>query len=871
MVSQAHRLLHQQQPGSVATPRIWVLHGPPVLDLYFHNLYHGSVTLRRTIELWGLEDWGGDPAPITVTLTSSSDLDFSGNADPTHARQRFEAMGTQRAAPPGLQPRTRRARDSGAASDEAESAAASAAEGARSSIGSGQGLINRMQQVSAALRSQNGDRIVVIVDDLSYQLQRLQIQNQADAVLQAQQILRVEWVTGISPRNALLFFTEFRRSNLESHLSPDIDGVRWGDPLKGPSEHEVREALLRLARRKRFEVSTPAAVARSLSGLGSLRTALGHVSRIVDKGDDVNLATVLDLPEIDQTAVEHVLAELEVLIGLDNVKAKARELRRRAEERHRRLAAGELPEETLHMVFTGAPGTGKTSVAKIFAKLYHALGLLRSDRVKVVAPHDLKSSVVGKTRENMQRAVEDALGGVLFIDEVHQFSIPGVGEQDDTKSREAAEALVPLVWNHRTDLVVILAGYAQEISGFFKLDPGLPRRFPDAGRLTFADYTPDQLWEIFHRRLTGARWRIDPAAEAPLRSLLDRRARRAGFGNAGGVANLVDEVLAQHAANEDRSRLLTPADVPDAIVSHPLELQRAQRALDSLVGIAPIRQMIDEIVAGLAYDIAEGRPPEPSGMNLLFVGPPGTGKTTVAKLMSGLLYGHGAIRSDQCLPVTGTELQGQFKGQSAAKVVDLMEKCRNGVLIVDEAYSMHSGGHDSYGSEVINTLVGELTKPENAETVVILAGYESHIDELVGRNPGLASRFEKKVRFANYSPDDCAEIARREMQRLKYTTGDGFLERLSALAQQAMLEQGELFGNARWVRSTVKAAIDKMKVRVMTSNQPPEDPKRTTVELVDLENVDLGRIDAVLAPVQSQFGADQREENVVVANAVVRS
>lgn len=817
-----------------------MLHGQPVHDLFFHNLYHGSVSLRRTVELWGIEEWGGDPPPVTVTLTIGGELDFSGNADPNDARRRFEAMGTQRAAPPGQQPRRRRSPDQAQPASDVASAASAAAGGAQSAIGSGQGLINRMQQIGGALASRNGERVVVIVDELSHQLRRLQL-DQPEAVLQAEQILVRNWVTKINPRSSLLVFVEFRTKHLESHLPPDIKTVRWGDPLKGPSAEETREALLRLARRRHFSVSTPDPVARSLAAMGSLRSALGHISRIVAKDENVNLQTVLDLPDINDVAVERILAELDGLTGLNNVKAKARELRRSAEERRRRLISGELPQDTLHMMFIGGPGTGKTSVAEIFAKLYHALGLLPTDRVKTVAPHELKSSVVGRTRENMQRAVQDALGGVLFIDEVHQFSVPGVGEQDDTKSREAAEALVPLAWNHRSNLVIILAGYAEEISGFFKLDPGLPRRFPDAGRLVFTDYTADQLWEILQRKLTSKGWRVEAAAQAPLRSLLQRRAARSGFGSAGGVDNLITEVIAQHDARRDSSRLLTAEDVPDAVVRHPEQLARAQQTLDNLVGIASIRQMIDEIVAGLAYDVSEGRPPAPSGMRLLFVGPPGTGKTTVARLMSGLLYGHGAIRSDQCVALTGTELQGQFMGQSGATVVDLMLKCRNGVLFIDEAYSMHSGDRDLYGSQVIDALVGELTKPDNAETVVILAGYEHQIDELVRKNPGLSSRFGKKLRFNNYSPEDCADIARRTLEREDppYTAGTGFLHRVSELARQEILEQGERFGNARWVQNTVSAAIDKMKVRVMMSDLPAGDPRRSTVELVDLENVDF--------------------------------
>ena len=835
VVSPVHRFLHQQQPDSQGTPRVWLLHGPPILDLYLHNLYHGCVALRRTVELWGIEEWAGDPQPFTVTFTVNGELDFNGNADPQDARARFDAMRNPR--PPRFGHRRKRpptgASGAGAddSADETSQAAQQAAAATQTHVGGGRQLINRMQQIAAALRSGNGDRIIVIVDELSHQLERLESLNQLESVLQARQILIREWVTAINSRNALLVFLEFRPANIAPYLPPELPGVRYVE-LGGPNPGEVCEALLRSARRKHFTVRHADAVAKFLSGTGELKSALGLASRVVASGHDVTLERVIDLPPIDETRIAAILSELQALTGLQEVKAEAETLAERARRRRARLAEdGDFPDETLHMVFTGNPGTGKTTVARIFARLYHALGLLSSDKViEVNAAEGIKSSTVGRTRENMQRKLDEALGGVLFIDEAHQF-----GDKDDPAAREAIEAIVPFSWNRRNNLVIVLAGYSERMIDFFDMDPGLPRRFPKWGRLEFADYTADQLWDMTRTALSRRGWSVDPDVETAFRLLVRRRSQRGGFGNAGGVDNLISEVIANHDARGVTGRTLTSEDLPAIVVRREQYVAQARRSLDTLVGLGAVRDMLDTLVAGLAYDAQEGRATNGNAYRMLFVGPPGTGKTSVARLMADLLYGEGAITRNAFVEVAGGSLQGEHLGESQAKVRRLFDEYRDGVVFIDEAYSICVDERDMYGRQVIDELVSQLTKPENSGTVVILAGYEAEMDHLLGRNTGLLRRFDRRVRFPNYTAEDCVQIAESSLDRDELTAGPGFLEHFRDLAQEAILTAGAQFGNAGWVRGTVAAAFNETKRRMMRDAVPPGDSRRRVVEVADLE------------------------------------
>lgn len=832
MVSQVHRFLYQQQPDKQGSPRVWVLHGPPIHDLYFHDLYRGCVDLRRTIELWGTEEWQGTPKPLTVTLTLNGELDFTGNADPDDARARFDAMRNPR--PPRFgQRRTSTPREDSPTEtdDEVVRQAEIAAAATQANIGGGQELINRMQQLGDAMASSSRDRIVVIVDELSHQLLRLESMNQPESVLQAQQIIVRDWVNKISARNALLVLLEFRSTNISPYLPVELAAIRRLE-LPGPRAGEVEAALSRTSRRKNFNLKNAPAVADFLAGSGDLRSALSLASRVVARGDDVSLEKVIDLPPINASEVQAILGELDSLTGLDSVKSKARELVERARQRRRRLSEdGDFPDETLHMVFTGSPGTGKTTVARIFARLYHALGLLATDRVtEVNASEGIKSSTVARTRENMQQKLEEALGGVLFIDEAHQF-----GDKDDFASKEAVEALVPMAWNHRNNLVIVLAGYSDKMVGFFDMDPGLPRRFPDAGRLEFTDYTADQLWQMMLVGIQRRGWSTDHAVENRFRSLLRRRAQRGNFGNAGGVDNLISEIISRHDARGDLSRTFVEADLPPILIRREQHSTQARRELDSMVGLTQVRDMLDTLVSSLAYDVQRGRATDGGSYRMLFVGPPGTGKTRVARLMADMLYGEGAITRNAFLEVNGVSLQGTHLGEAQAKVAKIMEEYRDGVVFIDEAYSICADDRDLYGKQALDELVGQLTRPENSGTVVILAGYEEAIDRLLRRNAGLLRRFDKRLRFSNYTTDECTEIARRILTEQEFLPGTGFFDNFRDIADHAVLSAGPDFGNAGWVRSTVEAAIEQMKRRVMRERIPAGDDRERTIEVADLE------------------------------------
>jgi SpoVK/Ycf46/Vps4 family AAA+-type ATPase len=244
-------------------------------------------------------------------------------------------------------------------------------------------------------------------------------------------------------------------------------------------------------------------------------------------------------------SLDDLLSELNALTGLTPVKEAVGQLIDMARVEQMRRAAG-LPvaQVSRHLVFTGNPGTGKTTVARLLARLYTAIGILRTGQLVEVTRSDLVAGYIGQTAIKTTEAAKRALGGILFIDEA--YSLFGSTGSSQDYGREAIDALVKLMEDHRDQLVVIAAGYGAEMAQFVKSNPGLPSRFPRM--INFPDYSTDELVSIFRGMCAASKYEISAEAITALGQYLAGLPRTQNFANGRLVRNIFELAIAQQAS-----------------------------------------------------------------------------------------------------------------------------------------------------------------------------------------------------------------------------------------------------------------------------------------------------------------------------------
>ncbi len=269
-----------------------------------------------------------------------------------------------------------------------------------------------------------------------------------------------------------------------------------------------------------------------------------------------------DLPA--QRPLEELLAELDALVGLDQVKGDVRRLTSLLRIQRLRAERGMPTIETSHhVVFTGNPGTGKTTVARLLSQILRTLGIVSKGHLVETDRSHLVAGYVGQTAERTRKVLESALGGTLLIDEA--YALARGSEQDF--GREAIDTLVKFMEDHRDDLAVIAAGYPEEMAELIAANPGLSSRF--ARTIHFPDYTTEELLAIFESMSETNRYQLDEAGALRLAELIDREPRTRGFGNARFVRNVFEAAIARQAERlatverptDEQLTTLTAADV----------------------------------------------------------------------------------------------------------------------------------------------------------------------------------------------------------------------------------------------------------------------------------------------------------------------
>ncbi|KAF8958975.1 P-loop containing nucleoside triphosphate hydrolase protein [Flammula alnicola] len=463
---------------------------------------------------------------------------------------------------------------------------------------------------------------------------------------------------------------------------------------------------------------------------------------------------------------------------------------------------------SLNRAFIGSPGTGKTTVAKLYGSILADLGLLSNEEVVTKNPADFIGNALGVSESNTKAILANTIGKVLIIDEAYMlYGAGATGQQNDPYKTARYKA-------HLARTVVFFSwirkGNERNVSG-------LSRRFAIEDAFMFEDFSSDELLEILNLKL--AQQNLDATLKprrSHWKSLNDPVKKRPNFGNGGEVENLLS-----NAKKNYTTRNRGKSDAFDAIVFQPVDFDpkfdRAHHAGDKLAELFKDVVGCDEIVKKLRTfqktALSAARRGESVGdlvpTTFVFKGPPGTGKTTTARKMGEVYFDMGLLAQATVHDCSASDIVAQYVGQTGPLVRKTFEKALGQVLFIDEAYRLKDG---PFAKEATDEIVSLLTDEHyKGKIIVILAGYDNDINELLAVNRGLSSRFTEEVIFVNLRPEECLQILEKEMQK-KNVSLPGLEDRSSALScalSKIFVDFSSLesWGNARDVLTLAKKLV----------------------------------------------------------------
>jgi SpoVK/Ycf46/Vps4 family AAA+-type ATPase len=571
----------------------------------------------------------------------------------------------------------------------------------------------------------------------------------------------------------------------------------------------------------------------------------------------------------EERSLEDILSDLDRYIGMDEVKKAVREIAFTVHNSVQRAerGLGEQEKAGIHIVLTGNPGTGKTTIARKLGEILESIGYLDSGHVVEVDRSKMVSPYQGETPKVVDRLCDKAMGGILFVDEAYTLAPVSSGGDKDQQGTQALEQLMKRMEDDRGKFVVIAAGYRQEMDNLFRINPGVRSRF--SYFLNIEDYNPDQLLQIMMVFAKDKKYQFtDDAKNLALKMITEMyNSRGKDFANGRTIRQLFDKIVSKQAERLQKVDISTltneqmmTIDVADIPYEAPkaVDYKDCLAKLDGMVGLAGVKKEITNLAAFLNLQIRRGETNTFQGKHYVFTGNPGTGKTTVARIMADVFRTLGILSRGQLIEADRAKLVAGFAGQTAIKTNQLIDSAIGGVLFIDEAYTLKSNDQDSFGSEAIDTLLKRL-EDDRGKFICIVAGYTDNMHDFIDTNPGLKSRFTQTIHFDDYTPDELTQIFINLAKGKNFTVDEDTKAAIHRQFEQLYLRRDKNFGNAREARRIFDQAIEKQSQRLMTLMNTPdfkeEDMYRiTTADLVQEAAEKARPLDEVLNELDEFIG-----------------
>ncbi len=510
------------------------------------------------------------------------------------------------------------------------------------------------------------------------------------------------------------------------------------------------------------------------------------------------------IPDSSNTirTIEDVFRDLNNLTGLENVKKECLKIYQR------QIADPEnAGNERHHMIFYGNPGTGKTTVARLMGELFYHSGYLKTEKFKEVSIINLKSSFKNNTIKKIETEMKEALDGVLFIDEAY-----GLADGDEATAREAVNIIIQFMENYKDRLVVIMAGYEDKMDEFLKINNGLESRI--GHKIRFEDYSIDELKDIFNQKCKKQGYRLHSSAKKTLEEFIAARKVNDNFGNARDIENLLSDLKSNWATDYYEQVVGAEGEKQKpGKVFYPKHFEglipkKVMPEIKNMIGLKAVKEQLEkfENTARFKYFVKKNGEMEiPDSFNhMIFMGNPGTGKTTVAKAICQDLYSMNVLKTNKLVVAERKDLISQYVGNTAKDVNDIVKKAIGGVLFIDEAYSLADAGER--GNEVIETLITAMVDHRD-DTIFIFAGYIDEMKRFLDINPGIQSRIGYTFVFEDYTTDELMEIFDKQIGKAGFTVNQDALSKIRDIMDYFC--ELPRSGNGRFVEHVVSEIINK--------------------------------------------------------------
>ena len=592
-----------------------------------------------------------------------------------------------------------------------------------------------------------------------------------------------------------------------------------------------QEAENQLSRYFKYQIKTK----DELFGNGHLanKTAEDIFTQFISRGAD---ATEVERDDIkgyvpEERSIEDILRDLDRYIGMDELKSAVREMAYSVQNAMQRAerGLGEQEKMSMHIILTGNPGTGKTTIARKLGEILASVGYLDSghvvevDRAKMVSPYQ------GETPKVVDRLCDKAMGGILFVDEAYTLAPLSAAGERDNQGAQALEKLMKRMEDDRGKFIVIAAGYRMEMENLFRINPGFRSRFNYF--LDIKDYTPDQLFQIMLVFAKDKKYIFSKEGEELAKKMITEmyNSRDKDFANGRTMRSLFDQICKKQAqrlqgasiANMTNEELMTikeediPYEAPKSV-----DISDCLAKLDGLVGLTAVKKEVSNLASFLNLQIKRGETNTFQGKHYVFTGNPGTGKTTVARIMADVFKTLGIVAKGQLVEADRSKLVAGFSGQTAIKTNQLVDQAMGGVLFIDEAYTLKSGDGDTFGSEAIDTLLKRL-EDDRGKFICIVAGYTDQMHDFIDSNPGLKSRFTQTIHFDDYTPDELTEIFLNMAKGKNFNVDEETRAAIHRQFEQLYLRRDKNFGNAREARRVFDEAVERQSQRLVKLMNDP--------------------------------------------------